>query len=76
MEKRIITVREPCTCGARRWFMCRCADEIARYECHTDFDGMAGVVHPTDVAAVAALHPGKDLIYNGPPPWAHLAETP
>ena len=52
--KRIVDVYTPCTCDPppRRWFMCTCDSYLLeRYECHQDFDGLEGVVHPDDAAA-------------------------
>lgn len=56
-----VIVREPCTCGASRWFYCRCAT-IAEYEIAT-FDTVPNRAH---LAQIRAAHPGMDLIYYDP----------
>lgn len=60
----IITVRTPCTCGASRWFMCDCAETIARYKCDP-LDG-TGMPTPEHAQWVADEHPGMALCYVGP----------
>ena len=54
-----ITVTEPCTCGAKRWFYCECP-MIATYDSPANYG-----LSPTKeaIAYVEAQHPGKRLIY-------------
>ncbi len=54
-----IEVRTPCTCGAKRWFLCNCATVVAVYE----VDVFDTVTNREQVAFIHATHPGMDLIY-------------
>lgn len=54
-----VEVRTPCTCGAKRWFLCNCASIIAVYE----VDVFDTIVDKAQIAQIHAAHPGADLIY-------------
>lgn len=54
-----VEVRTPCTCGARRWFLCTCASVVAVYE----VDVFDTVTDRGQVQWIHQQHPGMDLIY-------------
>lgn len=66
MDKKtaIVTVTTPCTCGAERWFSCRCAEVVAEYLCDA-LDDVEGRPDPDQVAWIERAHPGMNLIYIG-----------
>ncbi len=60
-----ITIRNPCTCGAKRWFSCRCSSEGEQTFHFPTGSGVDGLLVPTaaQVASVRADFPEMDLIY-------------
>ena len=56
---RITAQEPPCSCGAKRWFMCVCLCT------HTVYEFAADGCRPTQaqIAYVRELHPDADLIY-------------
>lgn len=59
-HKTRVLVRTPCTCGAKRWFSCHCAEDIAEYLCYTSAPMRPS---PQDLDYIWKKHPGMTLIY-------------
>jgi len=68
MNKAVIRVSTPCTCGASKWWNCRCSSIIATYEGRGDYqiDG-TGFPSRKMIDEVQNAHPGMELIYMDHP---------
>ncbi len=69
-----ITVAPACTCGAARWFQCKCNGDRCEYvaDGHPWEIEDIGIPTPHFVEYVAGLHPGCRLIFMPGP--SYLAE--